>query len=139
MKCLVALKATDDEHSTHTDNLKSRKVSSTHMYCGAHQESTVSWTEKTCESFSAIVPNPTRREFRDCRLTYHHTGSGCDFYTRPAAASAGSGLVASPATRRTASLYLGDIWICEPQKPHMKRLLDLLLVAGMVRCRPPTI
>ena len=107
------------------------------MYCEAHQESTVSWTEKTCESFSAIVPDSARGEFRDCRLAYY-AGSGCDFYTRPATASAGAGLVASPATGRTASLYLGGIWICEPQKPHMKRLLDLLLVAGMVRCGPPT-
>jgi len=39
-----------------------------------------------------------------------------------------------PATRHLASLYIGGVWIRLPKGPHMKRLLGLLLVVGMVRC-----
>ena len=36
------------------------------------------------------------------------------------------------ATRLRASVYIGAVWIRQPKEPHMKRLLGLLLVMGMV-------
>ena len=33
-----------------------------------------------------------------------------------------------------ASLYIGGVWIRQPKELHMKRLLGLLLVMGMVGC-----
>ena len=46
--------------------------------------------------------------------------------------AAGAGPVA--ARRRRASLYVSGVWIRQPQELHMKRLLGLLLVMGMVGC-----
>ena len=37
-----------------------------------------------------------------------------------------------PITRRRTSLYIGTVWIRIPKELHMKHLLDLLLVMGIV-------
>ena len=39
------------------------------------------------------------------------------------------------ATRRRASVYIGGVWIRQPQELNMKRLLGLLLVMGRLPAR----
>lgn len=90
MKCLVALKATDYQRSTRTYNLKlgkvvfcgnggenSRKVSSTHTYCGAHQKSTV-FRAPTPHAVNA--PRLATAEGLTAKLSKNVTSGMCRLY-----------------------------------------------------------
>ena len=63
-----------------------------------------------------------------------HTAHKCWHQTKKGTLAARAGPAAACATFRRVSIYIGGSWIRQLQELHMKRLLGLLLVMGVVRC-----